>query len=129
MIGQICNANFHPCEDVRDDVTRNLDVFGNQSNQIFCDLTGYMIYFSEYKQNLVRFHLRSHENEKRYFSVVLFRPNLSCKFGKINFFDNFRPNLSSMQAQIIREKQLVEKKNKNVHFRPKSSVTAKIKMR
>ena len=55
--------------------------FGNQSNQIFCDLTGYMIYISEYKQTLViRFHLRSYENEKHYFSVVLFRPNFSCKF-------------------------------------------------
>ena len=58
---------------------------GNQSNQIFCDLTEYMIYISEYKQTLVRFHLRSYENEKHYFSLVLFRPNLSCKFGKINF--------------------------------------------
>ena len=40
---------------------------GNKSNQIFCDLTGYMIYISGYKQTLVRFHLRSYENEKRYF--------------------------------------------------------------
>ena len=46
---------------------------GNQSNQIFCDLTGYMIYISEYKQTLVRFHLRSYENEKRNFSVVFFQ--------------------------------------------------------
>ena len=58
---------------------------GNQSNQIFCDLTRHMIYISEYKQTLVRFHLRSYENEKRYFSVVLFRPNFSCKFVNINF--------------------------------------------
>ena len=48
---------------------------------------------------------------------------------KDTFFDNFRPNLSSMQAQITREKQLVEKINKNVHSRPKSSVIAKMKMR
>ena len=40
---------------------------GNKSNQIFCDLTGYMIYISGYKQSLVRFHLRSYENVKRYF--------------------------------------------------------------
>ena len=39
---------------------------GNQSNQMFCDLTGFTIYFSECKQTLVRFHLRSYENEKRY---------------------------------------------------------------
>ena len=58
---------------------------GNQSNQIFYDLTGYMIYISEYKQTFVRFYLRSYENEKRNFSVVFFRPNFSCKFGKINF--------------------------------------------
>ena len=58
---------------------------GNQSNQIVCDLIGYMLYISEYKQTLVRSHLCSYENEKRYFSVVLFRPNFSCKFGKINF--------------------------------------------
>ena len=58
---------------------------GNQSNQIFRDLTRHMIYISEYKQTLVRFHLRSYENEKRYFSVVLFRPNFSCKFVNINF--------------------------------------------
>ena len=58
---------------------------GNQSNQIFCDLTGYMIYISEYRQTLVRFHLRSYENETRYFSVVLLRPNFSCTFGKIIF--------------------------------------------
>ena len=32
-----------------------------------------------------------------------------------------------MQAQIIQEKQLVEKDPKNVHFRPNSSVTAKMK--
>ena len=57
----------------------------NQSNQIFCDLTGHMIYISEYKQTLFRFHLRSYENEKRYFSVVFFRPNFSCKFININF--------------------------------------------
>ena len=57
----------------------------NQSNQIFCDLTRHMIYISEYKQTLVRFRLRSYENEKRYFSVVLFRPNFSCKFLNINF--------------------------------------------
>ena len=41
--------------------------------------------------------------------VVLFRPDFSCKFGKVIFFDNFLSNLSSMQAQIIQEKQLVEK--------------------
>ena len=40
---------------------------GNKLNQIFCDLTGYMIYISGYQQTLVRFHLRSYENEKRYF--------------------------------------------------------------
>ena len=89
MIGQICNENFHPCDNVRDDVTRNLDVatvdLGNLLNQIFCDLTRHMIYISEYKQTLVRFHLRSYENEKHYFSVVLFRPNFSCKFVNIIF--------------------------------------------
>ena len=57
---------------------------GNQSDQIFCDLTGYMIYISEYKQTLVRFHLCSYENETRNFSVVFFRANLSCKFVKVN---------------------------------------------
>ena len=40
---------------------------GNKLNQIFCDLTGYMIYIPGYKQTLVRFHLCSYENEKRYF--------------------------------------------------------------
>ena len=40
---------------------------GNQSNQIFCDLTGFMIYISEYKQTLVKFHLRSYENEHTMF--------------------------------------------------------------
>ena len=40
---------------------------GNQSNQIIWDLTGYMIYISEYKQTLVRYHLRSYENEKLFF--------------------------------------------------------------
>ena len=42
---------------------------GNQSNQVFCDLTRHMFYNSEYKQTLVRFHLRSYENEKRYFQL------------------------------------------------------------
>ena len=99
---------------------------GNQSNQIFCDLTRHMIYISEYKQTLVRFHLHSYENEKCYFSVVLFRPNFSCKFVNINFSIIFG---KTMQAQINREKQLVEKINTNVHFRPKRSVTANIKRR
>ena len=58
---------------------------GNQSIQLFCDLTRRMIYISEYKQTLIRFYLRSFGNEKRYFSVVLFRPNFSCKFVNINF--------------------------------------------
>ena len=53
---------------------------GNQSNQIFCDLTWYMIYISEYVQTLVRFHLRSYENEKRnfklYFSYLILAVNL-----------------------------------------------------
>ena len=44
-----------------------------------------MIYISEYKQILVRFHLRSDESEKRYFSVVLFGLNFGCKFEKMNF--------------------------------------------
>ena len=45
---------------------------------------------------------------KTLFLVVLFRPDFSCKFGKMIFFDNFLSNLSSMQAQTIQEKQLVE---------------------
>ena len=48
VIGQICDANFHPFGDVRDDVTRSLDVCHR-----FCDLTGYMIYISGYKQTMV----------------------------------------------------------------------------
>ena len=46
----------------------------NQLNQIFYNLTGYMIYISGYNQPLVRFHLRSYENEKRYFSVYFANP-------------------------------------------------------
>ena len=51
---------------------------GNQSNQIFCDLTRHMIYISECTQTLVRFHLRSYENEKRfqlYFSDLILAVN------------------------------------------------------
>ena len=74
---------------------------GNQSNQIFCDLTRNMIYISEYKQTLVRFHLRSYENEKRYFSVVLFRPNFtcSCKFVNINFSKIFGQTLAQCKLK------------------------------
>ena len=39
----------------------------NQLNHIFCNLTGYMVYISGHKQTLVKFHLRSYENDKRYF--------------------------------------------------------------
>ena len=48
----------------------------NQLIQIFCDSTGYLIYITGYKQTLIKFHLRSYENEKRYFSVVLSDPIL-----------------------------------------------------
>ena len=44
---------------------------GNQSNQIFCDLTGYMIYISEYKQTFVRLHLRSYENDNVIFQLYV----------------------------------------------------------
>ena len=57
----------------------------NQSVQNFGDLTGLRINISINKQILVRFHPRSNEREKRIFSVVRFRPNCDCKFGKINF--------------------------------------------
>ena len=57
----------------------------NKLYQNFCHLTGFgQIYISGYKQTLVRFHLRSNEIEK-HFSVVLFRLEFGCKFGKINF--------------------------------------------
>ena len=42
---------------------------GNQSNQIFCGMTRHVIYFSEYKQTWVRFHLRSYENENVIFQL------------------------------------------------------------
>ena len=59
---------------------------GNKSNQIFCDLTGYMIYISGYENTLVRFHLRSYENKKKtLFLVVLSRPDFSCEFGEMIF--------------------------------------------
>ena len=45
---------------------------GNQSNQIFCDLTRHMIYIKEYKQISVRFLLRSYENEQRFFFKLYF---------------------------------------------------------
>ena len=37
------------------------------------------------KKSLASFHLRSDESEKRDFSVVLFRLNFGCKFGKMIF--------------------------------------------
>ena len=70
-ICQICKENFHPFGDVMDDLTRSWDVClrlaFNQVYQNFCDLIGYMIYISGYKQTLVRFRLRSEDSEKRYF--------------------------------------------------------------
>ena len=85
MIGQICNANFHPCDDVRM-TSQEIWLFatgelGNQSNKIFCDLTRHMIYISEYKHTLVSFHLRSYENKKSYvfqlyFSDIILAVNL-----------------------------------------------------
>ena len=86
MIDRICYVSVHPFGDFRDDVTVvwmfATGKLGNKSNQIFYDLTGYMICISGYKQTLVRFHLRSYENEKRYFLVV---PDFSCNFGKMIF--------------------------------------------
>ena len=57
---------------------------GNKSNQIFCDLTGYMIYISGNKQTLVRFHLRSYENEK--ILVVFLRQLLAVNLERCFFF-------------------------------------------
>ena len=73
----------------------------NQLFQNFCELTEGIIYISEYKQILVRYHLHGDESKKRYFSFVLFRLNFGCKFGKMNVFDNILSHLSSIQAHII----------------------------
>ena len=52
----------------------------NQLNQIFCDMTGYMMYILGYKQTLVRFHLCSYERKniifQLYFSDPIFAVNL-----------------------------------------------------
>ena len=55
---------------------------GNKSNQIFCDLTGYMIYISGYKQTLVRFHLRSYVNKKHYFKLYFSDPILAVNLER-----------------------------------------------
>ena len=54
----------------------------NLSNRIFCDLTGYMIYFSGYKHTMVRFHPRSYENEKRYFKLYFSDPILGVNLER-----------------------------------------------
>ena len=55
---------------------------GNKSNQLFCDLTGHMIYISGYKQTLVSFHLRSYENEKCYFQFYFSDPILAVNLER-----------------------------------------------
>ena len=55
---------------------------GNKSNKIFCDFTGYIIYISGYKQTLVNSHLRSYENEKRYFWLYFSDPILAVNFER-----------------------------------------------
>ena len=81
VMGRICNANFIRL--VTSGMTSQegwmfaTGKLGNKSNKIFCDLTGYMINISGYKQTLVRFHLRSYENEKRYFYLCFSDPILA----------------------------------------------------
>ena len=76
---QICKENVHP---LMMSLLTSLKVLmlatGKLLNQLFqnlCDFTGWMIYISGYKQNLVRFNLPCNESEKCIFSVVLSRPN------------------------------------------------------
>ena len=70
VIGRICNANFHPFRNVRDDVTRSLIVCHRLAWKLIeSNLLGFdRVYDLHFRiQTLVGFHLRSYENEKRYF--------------------------------------------------------------
>ena len=68
----------------------------NQLFQNFCDLT--------HDKDLhfrIQINFGQISSTQRYFSVVLFRHNCCCQFGKNELFDNFLSHLSSIQAQII----------------------------
>ena len=89
----------------------------NQLNQIFCDLTGYMIYISGYKHTLYFCQISSsrYENVKRYFSLVFFRPNFGCKVGRIKFLIIFRQTQAHCKLKSSERSNWLKRSNKLVN--------------